>query len=109
MLIARPRRERRANAAHSVVRLVVGLAFRFGAQRALSFRFWRRAARRRGPRNLGVYWEKLVGAGGFEPPTPCSQSRCATRLRYTPTRWPTDRSKAPFRASRPSSPGLRSA
>ena len=29
---------------------------------------------------------KLVGARGFEPPTPCSQSRCATRLRYTPTR-----------------------
>jgi hypothetical protein len=28
----------------------------------------------------------LVGARGFEPPTPCSQSRCATRLRYTPTR-----------------------
>ena len=21
---------------------------------------------------------------GFEPPTPCSRSRCATRLRYTP-------------------------
>src|SRR5687768_3095554 len=29
---------------------------------------------------------KVVGARGFEPPTPCSQSRCATRLRYTPTR-----------------------
>ena len=26
----------------------------------------------------------LVEVGGFEPPTPCSQSRCATRLRYTP-------------------------
>src|SRR5690606_38096027 len=26
----------------------------------------------------------LVGVEGFEPPTPCSQSRCATRLRYTP-------------------------
>jgi hypothetical protein len=26
----------------------------------------------------------LVGARGFEPPTPCSQSRCATRLRYAP-------------------------
>ena len=25
-----------------------------------------------------------VGAGGFEPPTSCSQSRCATRLRYAP-------------------------
>ena len=28
--------------------------------------------------------ENLVGASGFEPPTPCSQSRCATRLRYAP-------------------------
>ena len=28
----------------------------------------------------------LVGVEGFEPPTPCSQSRCATRLRYTPSR-----------------------
>ena len=26
-----------------------------------------------------------VGVRGFEPPTPCSQSRCATRLRHTPT------------------------
>ena len=26
----------------------------------------------------------VVGARGFEPPTLCSQSRCATRLRYTP-------------------------
>ena len=31
----------------------------------------------------------LVGARGFEPPTPCSQSRCATRLRYTPPLWAT--------------------
>ena len=27
----------------------------------------------------------LVGARGFEPPTPCSQSRCATGLRHAPT------------------------
>jgi hypothetical protein len=27
----------------------------------------------------------LVGVEGFEPPTPCSQSRCATKLRYTPS------------------------
>ena len=27
---------------------------------------------------------RMVGVEGFEPPTPCSQSRCATRLRYTP-------------------------
>ncbi len=27
---------------------------------------------------------KLVGARGFEPPTPCSQNRCATGLRHAP-------------------------
>ena len=27
----------------------------------------------------------VVGVQGFEPWTPCSQSRCASRLRYTPT------------------------
>lgn len=29
--------------------------------------------------------KKMVGVEGFEPPTFCSQSRRATRLRYTPT------------------------
>src|SRR5579864_1242160 len=29
----------------------------------------------------------LVGAIGFEPTTPCAQGRCATRLRYAPTRF----------------------
>ena len=28
---------------------------------------------------------KVVGARGFEPPTPWSRTRCATRLRYAPT------------------------
>src|SRR5271167_774077 len=28
---------------------------------------------------------RMVGARGFEPPTPCAQGRCATRLRYAPT------------------------
>ncbi len=27
---------------------------------------------------------RVVGVAGFEPATPCSRSRCATRLRYTP-------------------------
>ena len=27
----------------------------------------------------------MVGAAGFELATPCSQNRCATRLRYAPT------------------------
>ena len=31
------------------------------------------------------YKRKVVGVEGFEPPTSCSQSRRATRLRYTPT------------------------
>ncbi len=26
----------------------------------------------------------MVGAKGFEPSTPCSQSRCATKLRHAP-------------------------
>ncbi len=26
----------------------------------------------------------LVGARGFEPPTPCTPCKCATRLRYAP-------------------------
>ena len=29
----------------------------------------------------------LVGVAGFEPATPCSRSRCATRLRHTPPKW----------------------
>jgi hypothetical protein len=29
----------------------------------------------------------MVGEIGFEPTTLCSQSRCATRLRYSPTGW----------------------
>ena len=29
-------------------------------------------------------FEKMVGARGFEPPTPWSRTRCATRLRYAP-------------------------
>mgnify|MGYP007017346089 CR=1 FL=1 len=26
----------------------------------------------------------MVGTGGFEPPTPCTPSMCATRLRHAP-------------------------
>jgi hypothetical protein len=35
-----------------------------------------------------VCWlvHEVVGAVGFELTTLCSQSRCATRLRYAPTR-----------------------
>ncbi len=37
-------------------------------------------------RNHGKISEEMVGAEGFEPPALCSQSRCATRLRYAPTK-----------------------
>ena len=36
-------------------------------------------------KNRRKLWILMVGAEGFEPPTLCSQSRCATRLRYAPT------------------------
>ncbi len=46
------------------------------------------------PAALGVLaWQRLqrlcpttlsIGTAGFEPATPCSQSRCATKLRYVP-------------------------
>ena len=36
------------------------------------------------PKRLSFNKLILVGAEGFEPPTLCSQSRCATRLRYAP-------------------------
>jgi hypothetical protein len=39
----------------------------------------------RQPDNGHVPLIRMVGAEGFEPPTLCSQSRCATRLRYAPT------------------------
>ncbi len=32
------------------------------------------------------YRRIVVGLAGFEPTTLCSQSRCATKLRYSPTR-----------------------
>ena len=30
-------------------------------------------------------YKRMVGATGFEPTTPCSQSRCSTKLSYAPT------------------------
>ena len=36
-------------------------------------------------RHTGNYLTKLVGTAGLEPATPCSQGKCATRLRYVPT------------------------
>src|SRR5262245_4483556 len=30
-------------------------------------------------------WQVLVGATGFEPATPCTPCKCATRLRHAPT------------------------
>ena len=34
--------------------------------------------------HIGRSVGRSVGEGGFEPPTSCSQSRCAARLRYSP-------------------------
>ena len=51
-----------------------------------SMKCWRRVFRRfnrtinSGPSKFGV-----VGARGFEPPTPASRTQCATGLRYAPT------------------------
>ena len=39
----------------------------------------------RGASNHYILLILLVGVRGFEPPTPSSRTRCATRLRYTPT------------------------
>ncbi len=36
------------------------------------------------------YRRVLVGPTGFEPATLCSQSRCATKLRYGPTSNPSE-------------------
>ncbi len=36
-------------------------------------------------RNRDIAKKKLVGTAGLEPATPCSQGKCATRLRYVPT------------------------
>ena len=41
----------------------------------------------------------MVGADGFEPPTLCSQSRCATRLRYAPTFRETQPAREPDRCA----------
>ena len=40
---------------------------------------------RRAKRNVISTGGLLVGVAGFEPATPSSRTRCATRLRYTPT------------------------
>ena len=36
------------------------------------------------PKRASRRWGNRIGAGGFEPPTSCSQSRRATKLRYAP-------------------------
>ena len=35
---------------------------------------------------IGNHAADLVGVAGFELATPCTPCKCATRLRYTPTR-----------------------
>ena len=52
------------------------------------------------PTSANVYqcWWAAVGVTGFEPATLCSQSRCATKLRYTP--WVRVGPKLPGRTGR---------
>src|SRR6185437_2534716 len=40
---------------------------------------------REGPLPSQRLKEKMVGTAGFEPATPCTPSKCATRLRHVPT------------------------
>ena len=66
------------------VALTTGLCHSFWA--TSSRPCWRRLRSRRPSRFwAAAEFKKLVGVRGFEPPPPCSRSRCATRLRYTPT------------------------
>ena len=37
---------------------------------------------------VDVFGVLIVGVTGFEPVTPCSRNRCATKLRYTPKSLP---------------------
>ncbi len=39
----------------------------------------------RPPTKYALHYLKVVGEEGFEPPTLWSQTRCATKLRYSPT------------------------
>lgn len=48
----------------------------------------KRSARRERLEKFEIHRGKMVGARGFEPPTPWTPSKCATRLRYAPTRLP---------------------
>src|SRR5438445_9220748 len=61
----------------------VGRAFELRHGRRKSLAYLHKAFRCHLPK--GKKW-RLVGAIGFEPTTPCAQGRCATRLRYAPTR-----------------------
>ena len=48
----------------------------------------------------------MVGVAGFEPATPSSRTRCATRLRYTPKPW-SFLVSAPYRRAPPGSQAAR--
>ncbi len=61
---------------------------------------WRaQAARPRGGNGQDrALCSRMVGVRGFEPPTPSSRTRCATRLRYTPT-WRAEAAERPYRGA----------
>lgn len=44
----------------------------------------RKANKSKGHRDSGLCSSVEIGQRGFEPPTPASQMRCATRLRHCP-------------------------
>ena len=52
-----------------------------GCRPILSAGRWARSTERS---VVASYQVSVVGEGGFEPPTSCTQSRCATELRYSP-------------------------
>ena len=43
-----------------------------------------RSATKKGLGKAKSFFESMVGEKGFEPSTPCTPCKCATRLRYTP-------------------------
>ena len=50
----------------------------------LNIKFWVKIMSNKKPPNSKFSGHYLVGVRGFEPPAPCSRSKCATELRYTP-------------------------
>ena len=78
------RDDRQADAGAEDVEGTLGDAIAGRRPRDRDLQLARRQARRVGCGHRSVTVLRMVGADGFEPSTSCSQSRCATRLRYAP-------------------------